>query len=120
MQKTAQALGRPVDDLQVVLVHMGGGCSACAVRNGRSVATTMGLTPMEGLVMSRRSASLDPGALLWVQRRHGLRPDELDDAFHRHSGLLGLFGASGDTRDLVRARAASVRGGLPVPAVEDR
>lgn len=53
LQRTAQALGRPVDDLQVVLVHLGGGCSACAVRNGRSVDTTMGLTPLEGLVMSR-------------------------------------------------------------------
>lgn len=105
LQRTAQALDRPVDNLQVVLVHLGGGCSACAVRNGRSVDTTMGLTPLEGLVMSRRSGSLDPGALLWLQRRHGLSTDELDDALHRHSGLLGLSGTSGDTRDLVRARA---------------
>ncbi|WP_319168003.1 acetate kinase [Streptomyces sp. ME08-AFT2] len=105
LQRTAQALRRPVDNLQVVLVHLGGGCSACAVRNGRSVDTTMGLTPLEGLVMSRRSGSLDPGALLWLQRRHGLSVDELDDTLHRHSGLLGLSGTSGDTRDLVRARA---------------
>ncbi|MFG3720752.1 acetate/propionate family kinase [Streptomyces massasporeus] len=105
LRRTAQALGRPVDKLQVVLVHLGGGCSACAVRNGRSVDTTMGFTPLEGLVMSRRSGSLDPGALLWLQRRHGLSTDELDDALHRHSGLLGLSGTSGDTRDLVRARA---------------
>ncbi|BBC28927.1 Acetate kinase [Streptomyces graminofaciens] len=103
LQRAAQALGRPVDNLQVVLVHLGGGCSACAVRNGRSVDTTMGLTPLEGLVMSRRSGSLDPGALLWLQRRHGLSTDELDDTLHRHSGLLGLSGTSGDTRDLVRA-----------------
>ncbi|MEU9393898.1 acetate/propionate family kinase [Streptomyces sp. NPDC048324] len=106
LQRTAQALGRSADDLQVVLVHMGGGCSACAVRNGHSVDTTMGLTPLEGLVMSRRSGSLDPGALLWLQRRHGLSANELDDALQRHSGLLGLSGTSGDTRDLVRARAA--------------
>ncbi|MFJ8780816.1 acetate kinase [Streptomyces sp. NPDC102476] len=105
LQRTAQALGRPVDDLQVMLVHLGGGCSACAVRNGHSVDTTMGLTPLEGLVMSRRSGSLDPGALLWLQRRHGLSTDELDDALHRQSGLLGLSSTSGDTRDLVRARA---------------
>ncbi|MGW7497526.1 acetate/propionate family kinase [Streptomyces luteogriseus] len=105
LQRTAQALGRPVDNLQVVLVHLGGGCSACAVRNGRSVDTTMGLTPLDGLVMSRRSGSLDPGALLWLQRRHGLSTDELDDTLHRHSGLLGLSGTSGDTRELVRARA---------------
>ncbi|MFG3370971.1 acetate/propionate family kinase [Streptomyces sp. NPDC090032] len=105
LQRTAQALDRPVDNLQVVLVHLGGGCSACAVRNGRSVDTTMGLTPLDGLVMSRRSGSIDPGALVWLQRRHGLSTDELDDALHRHSGLLGLSGTSGDTRDLVRARA---------------
>lgn len=105
LRRTAQALGRPLDNLQVVLVHLGGGCSACAVRNGRSVDTTMGFTPLEGLVMSRRSGSVDPGALLWLQRRHGLSADELDDALHRHSGLLGLSGTSGDTRDLVRARA---------------
>lgn len=98
LQRTSQALGRPVDNLQVVLVHLGGGCSACAVRNGRSVDTTMGLTPLEGLVMSRRSGSLDPGALLWLQRQHGLSTDELDDTLHRHSGLLGLSGTSGDTR----------------------
>ncbi|MEW2466809.1 hypothetical protein AB0919_17570 [Streptomyces sp. NPDC046994] len=105
LQRSAQALSRPVDNLQVVLVHMGGGRSARAVRNGRSVDTTMGLTPLVGLVMSRRSGNLDPGAPLWLQRRHGPSTDELDDALHRHSGLLGLSGTSGDTRDPVRARA---------------
>lgn len=60
LQRTAQALGRPVDNLQVVLVHLGGGCSACAVRNGRSVDTTMGLTPLEGLVMVSAAAASTP------------------------------------------------------------
>ncbi|GGW99744.1 hypothetical protein GCM10010297_22130 [Streptomyces malachitofuscus] len=108
LEGTAQPLGRPVDNSKVVLVHMGGGCSACVVRNGRSVDTTMGLTPLEGPAMSRRSGSLDPSALLWLQRRHGLSMDELDDTLHRHSGLLGLSGTSGDGRDLVRCRATAV------------
>ncbi|MET7936761.1 acetate/propionate family kinase [Streptomyces sp. NPDC005322] len=105
LERAAEALDRPVGDFQAVLVHLGGGCSACAVRDGRSVDTTMGFTPLEGLVMSRRSGSVDPGALLWLQRHHGLSAEELEDALHRRSGLLGLSGASGDTRDLVRARA---------------
>ncbi|MEJ8639708.1 acetate/propionate family kinase [Streptomyces sp. MS2.AVA.5] len=104
LERTAEVLERPADDLQAVLVHLGGGCSACAVRDGRSVDTTMGLTPLEGLVMSRRSGSIDPGALLWLQRCHGLTTHELEEDLHRRSGLLGLSGTSGDTRDLVRAR----------------
>ncbi|MEV6780937.1 acetate/propionate family kinase [Streptomyces sp. NPDC051098] len=104
LERTAEVLERPADGLRAVLVHLGGGCSACAVRDGRSMDTTMGLTPLEGLVMSRRSGSVDPGALLWLQRRHGLTARELEEDLHRRSGLLGLSGTSGDTRDLVRAR----------------
>ncbi|WP_328460253.1 acetate/propionate family kinase [Streptomyces sp. NBC_00448] len=115
LARTADVLGRPAETLHLVIAHLGGGCSACAVRNGRSVDTTMGLTPLEGLVMSRRSGSVDPGALVWLQRRHGLSAKEIEETLHRHSGLLGLSGTSGDTRDLVRARAkgdASAQGAL--------
>ncbi|SEP01499.1 acetate/propionate family kinase [Actinacidiphila rubida] len=115
LARTADVLDRPVGALHVVIAHLGGGCSACAVRNGRSVDTTMGLTPLEGLVMSRRSGSIDPGALVWLQRQHGLSAKEIEETLHRHSGLLGLSGTSGDTRDLVRARAegdASAQGAL--------
>lgn len=104
LERAAEVLERPADGLQAVLVHLGGGCSACAVREGRSMDTTMGFTPLEGLVMSRRSGSVDPGALLWLQRRNGLTARELEEDLHRRSGLLGLSGTSGDTRDLVRAR----------------
>ena len=106
LARAAGLLSARTEDLQIVIAHLGGGCSACAVRNGRSVDTTMGFTPLEGLVMSRRSGSLDPGALIWLQTRHGLTPRELDDALNHHSGLLALSGTSGDTRDLVRDRAA--------------
>jgi acetate kinase len=115
LARTAEVLDRPAGALHIVIVHLGGGCSACAVRNGRSVDTTMGLTPLEGLVMSRRSGSIDPGALVWLQRQHGLSAEEIEETLHRHSGLLGLSGISGDTRDLVRARAngdASAEGAL--------
>ncbi|MGV9688880.1 acetate/propionate family kinase [Streptomyces sp. NPDC003444] len=106
LDRAAELLGRPADRLQLVIAHLGGGCSVCAVREGRSVDTTMGFTPLEGLVMSHRSGSVDPGALTWLQTRHGLTAAAVEDALNHESGLLGLSGTSDDTRDLVRARAA--------------
>ncbi|MGW6273775.1 acetate/propionate family kinase [Streptomyces sp. NPDC055060] len=106
LSRTAELLGRRPEQLQVVMVHLGGGCSACAVREGRSVDTTMGFTPLEGLVMCRRSGSVDPGALTWLARRKKVSVDDIEDALHRKSGLLALSGTSDDTRDLVRSRAA--------------
>ncbi|MFD7713213.1 acetate/propionate family kinase [Streptomyces sp. NPDC059785] len=105
LDRAAALLDRPAESLHVVLTHLGGGCSACAVRDGRSVDTTMGFTPLEGLVMSRRSGSVDPGLLLWLQTAQGMSAERLSDALNHKSGLLGLSGTSGDTRDLVRARA---------------
>lgn len=105
LRRAAGLLGRPAGSLQVVLAHLGGGCSACAVREGRSVDTTMGFTPLEGLVMSKRSGSVDPGLLLWLQTSAGLTAERVEDALNHESGLLGLSGTSGDTRDLVRARS---------------
>ncbi|WP_030213900.1 acetate/propionate family kinase [Streptomyces bikiniensis] len=104
--RAAELLGRPAGRLHLVIAHLGGGCSACAVRDGRSVDTTMGFTPLEGLVMSHRSGSVDPGALTWLQTRHGLTAGAVEDALNHESGLLALSGTSDDTRDLVRDRAA--------------
>ncbi|MET9560691.1 acetate/propionate family kinase [Streptomyces tauricus] len=106
LARTAELLGRRPEQLQLVMVHLGGGCSACAVREGRSVDTTMGFTPSEGLVMSRRSGSVDPGALTWLLRHRNVSADEIEDALNHRSGLLALSGTSADTRDLVRSRAA--------------
>ncbi|MCW8095794.1 acetate kinase [Streptomyces tauricus] len=106
LARTAELLGRRPEQLQLVMVHLGGGCPACAVREGRSVDTTMGFTPSEGLVMSRRSGSVDPGALTWLLRHRNVSADEIEDALNRRSGLLALSGTSADTRDLVRSRAA--------------
>ncbi|MGW0537054.1 acetate/propionate family kinase [Streptomyces sp. NPDC003032] len=106
LERAAELLGRGPERLQVVIAHLGGGCSACAVRDGRSVDTTMGFTPLEGLVMSHRSGSVDPGALTWLQTRHRLSADDIEGALNHESGLLGLSGTSDDTRDLVRGREA--------------
>lgn len=76
------------------------------MRDGVSVDTTMGMTPLEGLPMSSRCGSVDPGMLLWLQTRTGIGPRRLGEVLTRESGLLGVSGTSGDTRDLVRAREA--------------
>jgi acetate kinase len=103
--QTAELTGLPADRLRLVVCHLGGGASVTAISGGRSVDTTMGFTPLEGLVMATRCGDLDAGALLWVVQ-HGLTPDTaLDDLEHR-SGLLGLSGGrSTDPRDLLAARA---------------
>jgi acetate kinase len=88
---------------RLVVCHLGGGCSITAVRNGRSVDTTMGFTPLEGVPMATRSGSVDPGALLYVQRAHGLSVDDVDRVLNTESGLEGLSG--GDVRELEAARA---------------
>jgi acetate kinase len=92
------------DGRRLISCHLGAGCSLCAIQDGRSRATTMGFTPMEGLMMATRSGSIDPG-LLFYQLRHGLTPGELDHALNTESGLLGLSELSADMREL-RAAAA--------------
>jgi acetate kinase len=85
---------------RLVVCHLGGGCSVTAVRDGRSVDTTMGFSPLEGVPMATRSGSVDPGALLYLLRERLLSVDELEDALERHSGLAGLSGGgSGDIRE---------------------
>jgi acetate kinase len=96
-------LGRPLAELRLVTCHLGGGCSVTAVVGGRSVDTTMGMTPLDGLVMATRSGSVDPGLLLHLLRR-GTPANELDDILERRSGLLGLSGVSGDLREVMAAR----------------
>jgi acetate kinase len=92
---------------RLVVCHLGGGCSITAVRDGRSVDTTMGFTPLEGVPMTTRSGSVDPGALVYLLRG-GLSVDELDRALNDESGLKALAGGSGDMREIAAA------GGLPL------
>ncbi len=102
LDRTATLLDRSTGDLQVLLAHLGGGSSVCAVRDGRSVDTSMGLTPLEGLVMAKRAGTVDPGLLLWLLQEGGLTVTELAEGLNTASGLLGLSGGrSDDTRDLV-------------------
>jgi len=90
-----------------ITCHLGSGASICAIRDGRSIDTSMGMTPMEGLVMGTRSGDVDPGLLLYLLRTVGMSLAELDDLLNRKSGLLGISGRSSDLRDLEPAAAAS-------------
>ncbi|MGW5241902.1 acetate/propionate family kinase [Monashia sp. NPDC004114] len=97
---TADLLGRPVGDLRQVVLHLGNGCSASAVHGGKAVDTSMGLTPLEGLVMGTRSGDVDPGLHAFLNREAGLSLDEIDAMLNKRSGLLGLSGVN-DFRELV-------------------
>jgi acetate kinase len=99
---TAEYLGRPLDELRMIVLHLGNGASACAISGGRSVETSMGMTPLEGLVMGTRSGDLDPAIQLHLQRRADLSVGEVDDLLNKRSGILGL-GGHADMRDLVAA-----------------
>jgi acetate kinase len=103
-RRAAQLAGRPAGELQMVTCHLGAGASLCAVREGRSVDTTMGFTPLEGLVMATRAGSVDPGLVLWLLGPGGLGVREVSDALERESGLVGLAG-TGDMREVLTRRA---------------
>ena len=100
-RRAAELLGRPAAELRLVVAHLGSGASLAAIEAGRSVETTMGFTPLEGLVMATRSGSVDPGLLLWVQRHGSLGAEEVERALDRDSGLLALSGRSGDMREVL-------------------
>jgi len=101
-RRAAALLGRPVAELRIVTCHLGAGASLAAVAGGRSVDTTMGFTPLEGLVMATRSGSVDPGLVLWLADHAGMPPAELAATLERRSGLLGLAGTA-DMREIVEA-----------------
>ena len=105
-RRAAELLGRSVADLRTVTCHLGAGASLAAVSGGRSVDTTMGFTPLEGLIMATRSGSVDPGAVLWLQEKLGLSPAEMTEELERSSGLLGMTGISEDIRDVISAADA--------------
>jgi acetate kinase len=98
-ERAAEFLGRPLADTKTIVLHLGNGASACAIDGGRSIETSMGMTPLEGLVMGTRSGDLDPAILGYLHRQGGYDFDALDDLINKRSGLLGLTG-SGDMRDV--------------------
>lgn len=105
---TAELLGRPVEELRTIVLHLGNGASACAVQGGKSVETSMGLTPLEGLVMGTRSGDIDPAIPAYLHRQAGIGVEEIDSMLNRRSGLLGMTGR-GDMRDVQLAADAGDR-----------
>jgi acetate kinase len=118
-KRAAELLKR--DDARLVICHLGGGCSASAVKDGKPVATTMGFTPMEGLMMGKRSGSIDPGILIHLQRAHEFTAEKLDHALNHESGLLGVSGVSSDYRKVEEAaEAGNERAMLALEMFSDR
>jgi acetate kinase len=101
-QRTAQILDKDLNSLRLVTCHLGNGCSLAAIRNGYSVDTTMGFTPLEGLMMGSRSGSIDPGILIYLLRQ-GFTADQLETLLNKESGLQGISGLSNDMRQIMEA-----------------
>jgi acetate kinase len=102
-ERAAELLGKDPKLLKLVTCHLGNGCSLAAIREGRSVDTTMGFTPLEGLMMGTRSGSVDPGILTYLMRRRRFLDEQLDDVLNKKSGLLGISGISSDMREILDA-----------------
>ena len=105
VRRGAELVGRATEELRIVSCHLGAGASLAAVRDGRSVDTTMGFTPLAGLVMNTRPGTLDPGLLLWLLEHGRMAPAELGDVLEHRAGLRGLSGTSGDLREVLAGRA---------------
>ena len=101
--RAARLLGKDLNSLRLVSCHLGNGCSLAAIRDGHSVDTTMGFTPLEGLMMGTRSGSVDPGILTYLMRQKQLSGERLDTILNKESGLLGVSGVSGDMREILAA-----------------
>jgi acetate kinase len=99
--RAAQLLRRDLSSLKLVTCHLGNGCSLAAIEEGHTIDTTMGFTPLEGLMMGTRSGSVDPGILTYLMRQGRLQPQEIDDVLNKESGLLGISGISGDMREIL-------------------
>ena len=108
-QKVAELLGKPISELKIITAHLGNGCSMAAVDRGVSVDTTMGFTPLEGLLMGTRSGDLDPSIILHVVGREGLSLAEANTLLNKHSGLLGISGLTSDMREIVSEKKAGNR-----------
>jgi acetate kinase len=101
--RSAELLNTSASAPRLIVCHLGNGASVTAVAGGKSVDTSMGLTPLEGLMMGTRSGSIDPSILVYLIRRHGYTADQIDDILNRQSGLLGVSGLSGDMREILEA-----------------
>ncbi|MGE4271468.1 MAG: acetate kinase [Desulfitobacterium sp.] len=112
-QRAAELLGRPIEGLKLISCHLGNGSSLTAIKDGKSIETSMGFTPLEGLMMGTRSGDLDPAIVSFIQQKENLSSDEVNDFLNKKSGVLGLSGVSSDFRDIEQARdQGNYRAGL--------
>jgi acetate kinase len=103
-------LGKPYEDCKIITLHLGNGASMAAIKNGRVVETSMGFTPLEGLVMGTRSGDIDPAIVFFLMEKLGMDSAEANNYFNKKSGMLGLSGVSNDLRDVEEAaRAGNTR-----------
>jgi len=102
-ERAAKILGKPIEDLRIITAHLGNGCSMAAVKGGHSVDTTMGFTPLEGLIMGTRSGDMDPSVILYIMAKEGLSLSEANTLMNKHSGLIGISGESSDMREIEEA-----------------
>ena len=109
LEQFAHTTGKPPDALNLVTLHLESGCSACAIEHGRSIDTTMGLTPLEGLMMGSRSGSIDPAILPYLMRKEEKSADDILNLLNKKSGMLGIAGGTLDTRELVKREDAPAR-----------
>jgi acetate kinase len=108
----SELTGKKADQINIVTLHLGNGCSACAIRNGVSIDTSMGFTPLEGLVMGTRSGDLDPALVAYLARHEGI--DEVENLLNTGSGLLGVSGISSDMRELIAVSKKNPRARLAI------
>jgi acetate kinase len=104
-ERAAAFLGKPIDQLKIITAHLGNGCSMAAINSGVSIDTTMGFTPLEGLIMGTRSGDMDPSAILYIMAKEGLSLSEANTLLNKHSGLIGISGESSDMREIEEAVA---------------
>ena len=99
-EQAAKMMGKPLEDTKIITCHLGNGASISAVQGGKCIDTSMGLTPLDGIMMGTRCGAIDPAIVPFIMRRENLTPDEIDDLMNKKSGLLGISGISGDMRDV--------------------
>ncbi|OUO37823.1 acetate kinase [Muribaculum sp. An289] len=105
-EKACKILGKDIDKMKIITCHLGNGSSITAIQNGKSIDTSMGFTPLEGLIMGTRSGNIDPGAVSFIEEKEGITPSEMNTILNKKSGFLGLSGISSDCRDLTDAADA--------------
>ena len=102
-RRIAEILNKPIEDLKIINCHIGQGASICAIQNGKSVETSMGLTPVAGIPMGSRTGDLDPSVVTFIMKKENMTPEEADTMLNKKSGLLGISGVSADNRDIEKA-----------------